>query len=152
MTSLLCPEDRAHFEKLQALIPHVHVFHLPFTGRDAIAVLASSELLNDFLRHPFDAPYFYQKMRRVQENSEFFYRKVVENLLTRHRDALGEILKSNSFQLDPQFFDAKQKQTFLGYCLITNKSVSEDLCKSWGSRPLCHRKIVACYLTSLIMV
>ncbi len=120
-----CPEDRAHFEKLQALIPHVHVLHLPFTGHDAIAVLASSELLNDFLRHPFDAPYFYQKMRRVKKNSKFYYRKVIENLLTRHRDALGEILKSNSFQLDPQFFDAKQKQTLLRV-LFNNKQVSEQ--------------------------
>lgn len=120
-----CPEDRAHFEKLQALIPHVHVLHLPFTGHDAIAVLASSELLNDFLRHPFDAQYFYQKMRKVKKNSKFYYRKVIENLLSRHRIALGQILKNNHFQLDPQFFDAKQKQTLLR-ALFNNKQVSEQ--------------------------
>ena len=120
-----CPEDRAHFEKLQVLIPHVHVLHLPFTGHDAIAVLASSELLNDFLRHPFDAPYFYQKMRQVKKNSKFYYRKVIENLLSRHRLALGQILKNNHFQLDSQFFDAKQKQTLLR-ALFNNKQVSEQ--------------------------
>lgn len=120
-----CPEDRAHFEKLHALIPHVHVLHLPFTGHDAIAVLASSELLNDFLRHPFDAPYFYQKMRQVKKNSKFYYRKVIENLLSRHRLALGQILKNNHFQLDSQFFDAKQKQTLLR-ALFNNKQVSEQ--------------------------
>ena len=43
-----CTEDRAHYLKLEAVLPQHHVLHLPFTGHDAIAVLASSELLYDF--------------------------------------------------------------------------------------------------------
>ncbi len=44
---------------------------------------------------------------------------------SRHRIALGQILKNNHFQLDPQFFDAKQKQTLLR-ALFNNKQVSEQ--------------------------
>jgi hypothetical protein len=42
-------------------VPNLNTLNLPFTGHDAIAVLASSDLLHDFLRHEFDAPYFYKK-------------------------------------------------------------------------------------------
>ncbi len=73
-----CAEDRAHYLKLETLIPHHNVLHLPFTGHDAIAVLASSELLYDFLVHDYEPSYFYQKMRRVKKNSKFYYRKVIE--------------------------------------------------------------------------
>lgn len=122
-------EDRVHYEKIQAVLPQHHVLHLPFTNHDAIAVLASSELVNDFLLHDFDESYFYQKMRRVKKNSKFYYRKVIENLLPRHRHALGKILKNNDFQLDGQFFDAKQKQDILRE-LLSNKQVDQhDLMK-----------------------
>lgn len=121
--------DRVHVEHLKPLIPHAHLLHLPYTGHDAIAVLASSELVHDFLRHPFEASYFYRKMRRVKKNSKFYYRKVIESLLPRHREALGHILKSNDLALDSQFFDAKQKQALLRE-LFSNKQVDQqDLAK-----------------------
>ena len=121
--------DRVHIEHLKPLLPHAHLLHLPYTDHDAIAVLASSELVHDFLRHPFDASYFYQKMRRVKKNSKFYYRKVIENLLPRHRMALGQILKTNALALDDQFFDAKQKQALLRE-LFSNKQVDQqDLAK-----------------------
>ncbi|KGT46609.1 hypothetical protein ABEF79_01730 [Acinetobacter sp. ANC 7454] len=122
-------QDRAHYQKLKEVLPAHHVLHLAFTNHDAIAVLASSELVNDFLLHEFDASYFYQKMRRVKKNSKFYYRKVIENLLPRHRMALGRILKNNDLQLDAQFFDASQKQTILRE-LLSNKQVDQyDLMK-----------------------
>ena len=122
-------EDRAHFEKIAALIPHIKTLHLPYTGHDAIAVLANSDLLNDFLTHVWDETYFYQKMRQVKKNNKFYYRKVIENLLPRHRHALGRILKQNDLALDGQFFDAKQKQQILRE-LLSNKQVDEqDLIK-----------------------
>jgi len=122
-------QDRAHYHKLREVLPPHHVLHLAFTNHDAIAVLASSELVNDFLLHEFDASYFYQKMRRVKKNSKFYYRKVIENLLPRHRMALGRILKNNDLQLDSQFFDANQKQTILRE-LLSNKQVDQhDLMK-----------------------
>ena len=122
-------QDRAHYHKLREVLPLHHVLHLAFTNHDAIAVLASSELVNDFLLHEFDASYFYQKMRRVKKNSKFYYRKVIENLLPRHRMALGRILKNNDLQLDSQFFDANQKQTILRE-LLSNKQVDQhDLMK-----------------------
>lgn len=122
-------QDRAHYHKLREVLPPHHVLHLAFTNHDAIAVLASSELVNDFLLHKFDASYFYQKMRRVKKNSKFYYRKVIENLLPRHRMALGRILKNNDLQLDSQFFDANQKQTILRE-LLSNKQVDQhDLMK-----------------------
>ncbi|MGV5006500.1 hypothetical protein ACVCFZ_13900 [Acinetobacter variabilis] len=124
-----CTEDRAHYLKLEAVLPQHHVLHLPFTGHDAIAVLASSELLYDFLLHEYDESYFYQKMRRVKKNSKFYYRKVIENILPRHRFALGRILKNNDLLLDTQFFDAAQKQVILRE-LLSNKQVDQqDLLK-----------------------
>ena len=124
-----CPEDRAQYIKLEQVLPHIHTLNLPFTGHDAIAVLASSELLYDFLLHDFDATYFYQKIRQVKKNSKFYYRKVIENLLPRHKNALGSILINNDLQLDNQFFDAKLKQQLLRE-LLSNKQVSQqDLLK-----------------------
>ena len=124
-----CPEDRAQYVKLEQVLPHIHTLNLPFTGHDAIAVLASSELLHDFLLHDFDATYFYQKIRQVKKNSKFYYRKVIENLLPRHKNALGSILINNDLQLDNQFFDAKLKQQLLRE-LLSNKQVSQqDLLK-----------------------
>lgn len=122
-------EDRVHIELLKLLLPHAEHLHLPYTNHDAIAVLASSALVHDFLCHPFDASYFYQQMRRVKKNSKFYYRKVIENLLPRHRMALGRILKNNDLKLDSQFFDAKQKQAILRE-LFSNKQVDQqDLLK-----------------------
>lgn len=62
-----CVEDRRHYEKLKAVLPNLHTLNLPFTGHDAIAILASSELLHDFLTREFDAEFFYQKMRQVKK-------------------------------------------------------------------------------------
>lgn len=120
-----CPEDRLHYEKLLTVLPAVHTLKLPFTGHDAIAVLASSDLLNDFLTHPFDQAYFYKKMRQVKKNSKFYYRKVIENVLPRHRSALGHILKNNDLALDSQFFDSKLKQSLVRE-LLSNKQVSQQ--------------------------
>ena len=106
-------EDRAHYVKLQEVLPQVHTLHLPFTGHDAIAILASSELLNDFLTQEFDETYFYKKIRQVKKNSKFYYRKVIEKSLKEHRASLGKILKNNDLQLDSNFFDAKQKQRLI---------------------------------------
>ncbi|MFV5519300.1 MULTISPECIES: hypothetical protein [Acinetobacter] len=117
-------EDRGHYLKIQPLIPHLHTLHLPFTGHDAIAILANSELLNDFLTHPFDAPFFYQKIRKVKKNSKFYYRKVIENVLPNHRWSLGRILKYNNLQLDSNFFDAKLKQNLIR-SLLSNKQVDQ---------------------------
>ena len=41
--------DREHYDKIKPLIPHLHTLHLPYTGHDAIAVLANSALLHDFI-------------------------------------------------------------------------------------------------------
>src|SRR5690606_16744076 len=106
------------------LIPHHHVLHLPFTGHDAIAVLASSELLYDFLVHEYEPSYFYQKMRRVKKNSKFYYRKVIENVLPRHRMALGHILTNNGLQLDDQFSNASQIQVIMRE-LLHNRQVDQ---------------------------
>lgn len=117
-------EDRAHYVKLQEVLPQIKTLHLPFTGHDAIAILASSELLNDFLTQEFDEIYFYKKIRQVKKNSKFYYRKVIENSLKKHRASLGQILKNNDLQLDSNFFDAKQKQQLIR-SLLSNKQVDE---------------------------
>ena len=86
----------------------MHTLHLPYTGHDAIAVLASSTLLHDFIERPFEPIYFYRQMREVKKNSKFYYRSVVAHLLGAHNEALGNILKGIDLQLDKNFFDASQ--------------------------------------------
>ncbi|MEB3753277.1 hypothetical protein [Acinetobacter sp. MD2(2019)] len=122
-------EDREHYLKIKSKLKHVHTLHLPFTGHEALSVLASSSLLNDFIRHPWDKNYFYQEMRRVKKNSKFYYRTVVRNLLTRHSAALGRILRSNQMQLDDQYFDASLKQMITRIMLSKRQVTEQDLQK-----------------------
>lgn len=117
--------DREHYLKIKALIPQIHTLHLPYTGHDAIAVLANSALLHDFIEHPFDQIYFYRQIRAVKKNSKFYYRSVIAHLLGSHNEALGKILKSIDLQLDSNFFDATLKQT-ITRILLTNKRVDEQ--------------------------
>ena len=122
-------EDREHYLKIKQQLASVYTLHLPFTGHDALSVLASSSLLNDFIRHPWDKNYFYQEMRRVKKNSKFYYRTVVRNLLTRHSAALGRILRSNHMQLDDQYFDASLKQMITRIMLSKRQVTEQDLQK-----------------------
>lgn len=124
-----CAEDRVHYVKLQQVLPKIQTLTLPFTGHDAIAVLASSALLHDLLVRQFDAPYFYQKIRQVKKRSKFYYRKVIESALPRHRQALVNIFKNNDLQLDQQFFDAKLKQNLLRELLSSQQVREQDLLK-----------------------
>ena len=124
-------EDSAHYIKIKELIPEVKTLHLPHTGHDAVAILASSHLLNDFLTHEFNETYFYQKIRQVKKNSKFYYRKVIENLLPTHRWSLGQILKNNDFQVDSNFFDNKLKQNLIR-SLFSNKQVDQHDLKKLG--------------------
>lgn len=124
-------EDRVHYEKIKALLPQINTLHLPHTGHDAVAILASSDLLNAFLTHEFNSNYFYKKIRQVKKNSKFYYRKVIENLLPGHRRSLGQILKNNDFQLDSNFFDAKLKQSLI-HSLFSNKQVDQHDLKKLG--------------------
>ena len=117
--------DKEHYLKIKPLIPQLYTLHLPYTGHDAIAVLANSALLHDFIEHPFDQHYFYQKIRAVKKNSKFYYRSVVAHLLGNHNEALGKILKGINVQLDSTFFDASLKQT-ITRILLTNKRVDEQ--------------------------
>ena len=118
-------EDVAHYIKIKQVLPHLHTLHLPHTGHDAVAILASSDLLNSFLTHEFNETYFYKKIRQVKKNSKFYYRKVIENLLPTHSHSLGKILKNNDFQVDRNFFDSKLKQSLIR-SLFSNKQVDQN--------------------------
>ncbi|MFT4020333.1 MAG: hypothetical protein QM666_02320 [Acinetobacter sp.] len=122
-------EDREHYLKIKQQLKNIYTLHLPFTGHEALAVLASSSLLNDFIRHPWDQAYFYQEMRRVKKNSKFYYRTVIHNLLTRHSAALGRILRSHDLQLDDQYFDANLKQMITRIMLNKRQVTEQDLQK-----------------------
>lgn len=56
--------DREHYLKIKELLPSLHTIHLPFTGHEALSVLASSSLLHDFIEHDFDEIYFISKFVR----------------------------------------------------------------------------------------
>jgi len=117
--------DKEHYLKIKPLIPQLHTLHLPYTGHDAIAVLANSALLHDFIERPYDQTYFYKQIRDVKKNSKFYYRSVIAHLLGTHNEALGKILKGIDIQLDSTFFDASLKQT-ITRILLTNKRVDEQ--------------------------
>lgn len=119
--------DHEHYLKIQPLFheSRLHTLKLPFTGHDALAVLANSSLLHDFLEHPIDRHYFYQQMRAVKKNSKFYYRNVISRLLDQHNESLGKILKSNDLQLDKTFFDATVKQ-LITRTMLSKKQVTEQ--------------------------
>ena len=117
--------DKEHYLKIKPLIPQLKTLHLPYTGHDAIAVLANSALLHDFIERPYEQTYFYKQIREVKKNSKFYYRSVIAHLLGTHNEALGKILKSSDLQLDSTFFDASLKQT-ITRILLTNKRVDEQ--------------------------
>ena len=117
--------DKEHYLKIKPLIPQLHTLHLPYTGHDAIAVLANSALLHDFIEREYDQTYFYKQIREVKKNSKFYYRSVIAHLLGTHNEALGKILKGTDIQLDSTFFDASLKQT-ITRILLTNKRVDEQ--------------------------
>lgn len=121
--------DREHYLKIKAVVPHLTTLNLPFTGHEALSVLASSSLLNDFIRHPIDQHYFYQQMRQIKKNSKFYYRTVIANLMSNHSKALGRILKNNDLQLDAQYLDANLKQMITRVMLSRRQVTEQDLQK-----------------------
>lgn len=121
--------DREHYLKIKALIPNLLTLKLPFTGHEALSVLASSSLLNDFIRHDLDEQYFYAQMRAVKKNSKFYYRTVISQLMSRHSKALGLILKNNDLQLDAQYLDPTLKQLITRVMLSRRQVTEQDLQK-----------------------
>ena len=116
--------DREHYLKIKELLPNLHTIHLPFTGHEALSVLASSSLLHDFIEHEFDEIYFYQQVRKVKKQSKFYFRNVLAHVLTHHDDMLVKILRQNDFQLDERYFDNPLKQA-ITRSLIKAKQATE---------------------------
>ncbi|USA46890.1 hypothetical protein NDN11_01755 [Acinetobacter sp. C26M] len=122
-------EDKEHFLKIQPLLPKMHVIHLPFTGHEALSVLASSQLLNDFVVKPFEITYFYQRVREVKKQSKFYYRHVLDALLPRHHQALLKILEQNEIALDERYFDAALKQKLVQQLFNLKQGTEQNLHK-----------------------
>ncbi|ENX56580.1 MULTISPECIES: hypothetical protein [Acinetobacter] len=122
-------EDKEHFLKIQPLLPKMHVIHLPFTGHEALSVLASSQLLNDFVVKPFEITYFYQRVREVKKQSKFYYRHVLDALLPRHHQALLKILQQNDIALDERYFDAVLKQKLVQQLFKLKQGTEQNLNK-----------------------
>ena len=122
-------EDKEHFLKIQPLLPKMHVIHLPFTGHEALSVLASSQLLNDFVEQPFEITYFYKRVREVKKQSKFYYRHVLDALLSRHHQALLRILQNNNFELDERYFDAVLKQKLVQQLFNLQQGTEQNLRK-----------------------
>jgi hypothetical protein len=116
--------DREHYLKIKELLPNLHTIHLPFTGHEALSVLASSSLLHDFIEHDFDETYFYQQVRKVKKQSKFYFRNVLAHVLTHHDEMLLKILRQNDFQLDERYFDNPLKQA-ITRSLIKSKQATE---------------------------
>ena len=122
-------EDKEHFLKIQPLLPKMHVIHLPFTGHEALSVLASSQLLNDFVEQPFEITYFYKRVREVKKQSKFYYRYVLDALLSRHHQALLRILQNNDFELDERYLDAMLKQKLVQQLFRLKQGTEQNLHK-----------------------
>lgn len=127
-------EDKEHFLKIQPLLPKMHVIHLPFTGHEALSVLASSELLNDFVEKPFEITYFNKRVREVKKQSKFYYRHVLDALLPRHHQALLKILQNNDFELDERYFDAYMKQKLVQQLFKLKQGTEQNL-RKLGAHP-----------------
>lgn len=121
--------DREHYLKIKELLPSLHTIHLPFTGHEALSVLASSSLLHDFIEHDFDEIYFYQQVRKVKKQSKFYFRNVLAHALTQHDEMLLKILRQNDFQLDERYFDNPLKQAITRSLIKTNQATELDFQK-----------------------
>ncbi|ADY83186.1 hypothetical protein BDGL_002600 [Acinetobacter pittii PHEA-2] len=121
--------DREHYLKIKELLPSLHTIHLPFTGHEALSVLASSSLLHDFIEHDFDEIYFYQQVRKVKKQSKFYFRNVLAHVLTQHDEMLLKILRQNDFQLDERYFDNPLKQAITRSLIKTNPATELDFQK-----------------------
>lgn len=121
--------DREHYLKIKQLLPSLHTIHLPFTGHEALSVLASSSLLHDFIEHDFDEIYFYQQVRKVKKQSKFYFRNVLAHVLTQHDEMLLKILRQNDFQLDERYFDNPLKQAITRSLIKTNQATELDFQK-----------------------
>lgn len=121
--------DREHYLKIKELLPSLHTIHLPFTGHEALSVLASSSLLHDFIEHDFDEIYFYQQVRKVKKQSKFYFRNVLAHVLTQHDEMLLKILRQNDFELDERYFDNPLKQAITRSLIKTNQATELDFQK-----------------------
>ncbi|USP40847.1 hypothetical protein [Acinetobacter sp. XS-4] len=121
--------DREHYLKIKELLPNLHTIHLPFTGHEALSVLASSSLLHDFIEHDFDEIYFYQQVRKVKKQSKFYFRNVLAHVLSHHDDMLLKILRQNDFQLDERYFDNPLKQAITRSLMKAKQATELDFQK-----------------------
>jgi len=121
--------DREHYLKIKELLPSLHTIHLPFTGHEALSVLASSSLLHDFIEHEFDEIYFYQQVRKVKKQSKFYFRNVLAHVLSHHDDMLLKILRQNDFQLDERYFDNPLKQAITRSLMKAKQATELDFQK-----------------------
>ena len=121
--------DREHYLKIKELLPSLHTIHLPFTGHEALSVLASSGLLHDFIGHEFDEIYFYQQVRKVKKQSKFYFRNVLAHVLSHHDDMLLKILRQNDFQLDERYFDNPLKQAITRSLMKAKQATELDFQK-----------------------
>lgn len=121
--------DREHYLKIKELLPNLHTIHLPFTGHEALSVLASSSLLHDFIEHEFDEIYFYQQVRKVKKQSKFYFRNVLAHVLSHHDDMLLKILRQNDFQLDERYFDNPLKQAITRSLMKAKQATELDFQK-----------------------
>ncbi|WP_347019426.1 hypothetical protein [Acinetobacter calcoaceticus] len=121
--------DREHYLKIKELLPNLHTIHLPFTGHEALSVLASSSLLHDFIEHEFDEIYFYQQVRKVKKQSKFYFRNVLSHVLSHHDDMLLKILRQNDFQLDERYFDNPLKQAITRSLMKAKQATELDFQK-----------------------
>lgn len=121
--------DREHYLKIKELLPSLHTIHLPFTGHEALSVLASSSLLHDFIEHEFDEIYFYQQVRKVKKQSKFYFRNVLAHVLSHHDDMLLKILRQNDFQLDERYFDNPLKQAITRSLMKAKQATDLDFQK-----------------------
>ncbi|WP_234856529.1 hypothetical protein [Acinetobacter junii] len=122
-------EDKEHFLKIKPLLPQMDVIHLPFTAHEALSVLASSQLLHDFVEKPFELTYFYRRVREVKKQSKFYYRHVLDAALSKHQQALLKILENNDFALDERYFDAVMKQKLVQQLFKLQQGTEQNLHK-----------------------
>ena len=122
-------EDKEHFLKIKPLLPQMDVIHLPFTAHEALSVLASSQLLHDFVEKPFELTYFYRRVREVKKQSKFYYRHVLDAALSKHQQGLLKILENNDFALDERYFDAVMKQKLVQQLFKLRQGTEQNLHK-----------------------
>lgn len=93
-------EDFAHVQELKRLIDNPTLFKLRFSGHHATSILASSELLNDFISCEISDDQIYRKIRSIKRKKEIYIKNFIPKALNQKEGFFINLLGKQNGVID----------------------------------------------------